>query len=257
MFVFSDMLDWVAFGWFFLAWGGYTMYARAQARRTRSLSAILHLFREDWARGMMRREQRIADMALLGNLSQMANFLASTTILVLAGALTVLYSADNVMSLLQGHTFIAVTTKEQVQFKLLMLVLVFVFAFFRLTWCMRQHTFCSIMIGAAPIARGDALTPDENEFASYLGKISDRAGHEFNYGLRAYYFALSVLTWFVSPIAFMVSCTLVVWVLYRREFRSATLKYLSMGHDCLMRIEETQRNPAPPMPHVVKAANKV
>jgi uncharacterized membrane protein len=228
MLVFGNILDWVAFGWFITCWIGYTMYARRKARTRDCLAALLYQYRIEWMRDLLRHENRISDLALLGNLMHMVNFLASTTILVIAGLVTVLYSSDSVVELLSGHKFMHAPTEEQIQFRLLCLLLIFVYAFFRFTWAMRQHSFCSILIGAAPHVKPDApaLTEHEEKFALQLAKISDRAGHDFNYGLRSYYFALAFLMWFISPWALMFSCTLVVTVLYWREFKSKTLNFL-------------------------------
>lgn len=236
--IFYDIYNWCALLWFFTCWAGYTVYARKHAKTHDTLSALLYRYRIEWIKDLLRRENRISDLALLGNLMQMVNFMASTTILVLAGAITVLYSADNVIDLLSGHTFIAKTTLEQVQFKLLLLVLIFVFAFFRFTWAMRQHTFCSIMIGGAPyVPAWRELSEDETRYAVNVAKVSDRAAHEFNYGLRSYYFALSLLAWFVSPIALIPACTAVVFILYRREFRSQTLDFLVRSREHLVKIK--------------------
>jgi uncharacterized membrane protein len=48
-------------------------------------------------------------------------------------------------------------------------------------------------------------------------------------GLRTYYFSLALLVWFIHPVAFMITTTWVVAVLYRREFHSKTLKALAAG----------------------------
>lgn len=227
MFVFGNFVDWFAFGWFIVCWLGYTLYARRKARTRDCLAALLYRYRIEWMRDLLRHENRISDLALLGNLMHMVNFLASTTILVIAGLVTVLYSSDNILNLLSGHKFIPAPSAEQVQFKLIGLLLIFVYAFFRFTWAMRQHSFCSILIGAAPRVTADAvLTVEEEKFAVQLAKISDRAGHDFNYGLRSYYFALAFLTWFISPWAMVTACTAVVVVLYWREFKSKTLTFL-------------------------------
>ena len=198
--IFSDMMNWVAFGWFLACWIGYTFYAKKRAGDTECLSALLYSYRVDWMRSLLHRENRISDLALLNNLVQMVNFLATTNIFILAGAVTVLYSSQGMMELLQHHAFVAVTSVEEVQFKLLTLVIIFVYAFFRFTWAMRQHTFVSILIGAAPyVPAGTPLSEDQEAFAVQLAKIADRAGHECNYGLRSYYFALSMLTRCFSP----------------------------------------------------------
>ena len=49
------------------------------------------------------------------------------------------------------------------------------------------------------------------------------SGDEFNRGIRAYYFGLAAVVWFVDPWIFSAITTLIVAVLYRRDFRSKTL----------------------------------
>lgn len=251
--IFNDILNWLAFAWFMTCWVGYTFYSRKAAEDKACLAALIYSYRIDWIKGLLRHDNRISDLALLGNLMQMVNFMATTNIFVLAGAVTVLYSSESVLSLLEGHAFVAHTTLEQVQFKLLVLVLIFVYAFFRFTWALRQHTFCSIMIGAAPqVPKGRALTVDEEQFCVQVAKISDRAAHEFNYGLRSYYFALSLLAWFISPWLFIPACTIVVVVLYLREFRSRTLSMLVRSRQSFIKVvranQEQMTVVAPPQP---------
>jgi uncharacterized membrane protein len=64
-----------------------------------------------------------------------------------------------------------------------------------------------------------------------LARVVWLAIYNFNLGLRAYYFSLALLTWFVHPLVFVVASSWVVAVLYRREFRSRTLKALLAGLD--------------------------
>jgi len=246
--VFQDTMNWVALAWFLTCWVGYTFYSKRKAENTECLSAQLYTYRIDWVRNIMRRENRISDLALLNNLVQMVNFLATTNIFVLAGAVTVLYSSSHIIDLLSNHPFVASTSVEEVQIKLMTLVLIFVYAFFRFTWAMRQHTFVSILIGAAPIATpGQPLTQDQEDFAIQVAKVSDRAAHDFNYGLRSYYFALSLLPWFINPWIFIFTATLVVAVLYIREFRSRTLRILVRSRESYLRIyQQASKTPLIP-----------
>lgn len=227
--IFGNPMDWAALGWFVTAWAGYTVYARRAAVHRDSLTATLYAYRIDWMRNMMNHENRITDVALLGNLSAMVNFLATTTILVLAGIVTMLSSSEKLLSVLENHAYIVPATREEVQFKLLVLALIFVFAFFKFTWSMRQHTFCNIVMGALPLVREGEETDEHRQLAEYAARISDRAGNEFNYGLRAYYFALAALVWFLGPVPFVLMTTATIYILYRREFKSVTLKYLRSG----------------------------
>ena len=52
------------------------------------------------------------------------------------------------------------------------------------------------------------------------------AANQFNYGLRAYYFGMATLAWFINPWFFMLVSTGVVVVLYRREFHSDVLEVM-------------------------------
>jgi len=59
--------------------------------------------------------------------------------------------------------------------------------------------------------------------------VCNMAGDAFNLGLRSFYYSLAVVAWFVHPFAFMGASTLIVIILYRREFRSDALLALRSG----------------------------
>ncbi|MEX2321519.1 MAG: DUF599 family protein, partial [Saccharospirillum sp.] len=63
-------------------------------------------------------------------------------------------------------------------------------------------------------------------FSVHTAKVMDLAGKQFNLGLRAVYFSLAVIGWFLGPLWFVVLTSVIIGVLYRREFRSTTLKEL-------------------------------
>ena len=154
-------------------------------------------------------------------------FFASSTILVLAGVLTLLTSADKVLEVLNSIPYTAATSPEKVQTKLALFALILVFAFFKFTWSIRQFGFVSVLMGAAPQYRSPEITDEQrNVFARQAAKVIDQAGHEYNNGLRAYYFALAYLCWFLHPYLFLASTAVVVMVLYRREYRSRVLRAL-------------------------------
>jgi uncharacterized membrane protein len=45
---------------------------------------------------------------------------------------------------------------------------------------------------------------------------------QFNAGIRAYYFALATIGWFIHPLVFIAATVLIVLVLVRRQLYSAT-----------------------------------
>jgi uncharacterized membrane protein len=214
----------ICFGWFLICWIGYTFYARNRARKESSLASELHNYRVSWMRRVLLRDIRVGDAALIANLEGNVSFLASTTILILAGLLTVFTVTEQISSLVSQIPFAISASTLSVQLKLIMLVVIFVYAFFTFTWSMRQYGFCSIVLGAAPMVKEQGVTErDRERYAFYAARVIDLAGLSYNQGLRAYYFALSVLAWFISPYLFLLSTSFVVAVLYRREFKSRSL----------------------------------
>ena len=68
----------------------------------------------------------------------------------------------------------------------------------------------------------------ERQIAQRLAHIASSTGQHSNRGIRAYYFGLAALSWFIHPWLFMLLTVWVVLVLYRREFRSRLLRTLSI-----------------------------
>ncbi|CAM5226140.1 hypothetical protein SSTU70S_03901 [Stutzerimonas stutzeri] len=103
--------------------------------------------------------------------------------------------------------------------------MVFVYAFFTFSWCMRQYNFAAVLVASAPMAGERNVSDHERKaFGQRAARVLSMAANQFNFGLRAYYFGMATLAWFIHPWFFMAVTTGVVLVLYRREFHSDVLK---------------------------------
>lgn len=209
--------------WLLVWWCGYSQFATWRAKKGAvCIASVLHEHRLHWMRCLLARENRIADAALLANLERNASFLASTTIFVIAGVFTLLASVDKVQTMVKAIPWLAVEAGTwQLQFKIAVLLLVHVYAFFTFTWSMRQYGFCAILLGGAP----NLTAPSEytEAYVQHVAKVIDEAGISYNFGLRAFYFSLAVLAWLLNTPVFVVAVTLIVFVLYAREFHSGSL----------------------------------
>jgi uncharacterized membrane protein len=108
--------------------------------------------------------------------------------------------------------------------KVLILIYIFIYAFFKFSWSAWQYNALSIVVGAAPdVDESGECTQRYIEAASRLAAL---AGESFNRAIRAYYFSMAAVTWFLHPLALILTTTWVTCVLYRREFRSPTLAAL-------------------------------
>lgn len=213
-----SVVDWVAVSWFIFCWTGYGwLVEHGPGGTMRGLMGASHAFRLEWGRQMLRRDVRVADSGLVGNLMQNVSFYANTTIYVIAGLLALLGTMDKLIDAASDLPFARHVSREVWEVKLLLLLMVFVVAYFKFTWSLRQFNMLSILIGAAP-PPGEGTEEDVQRFA----KVNSLAGDEFNRGIRAYYFGLAAVFWFVHPWLFFAVTTFIVLVLYRRDFLSHT-----------------------------------
>lgn len=216
--------------WFIGCWVGYSRYASLRSQDTDCLASVLHRYREEWMQLMLQRDNRIADANVIGNFERNASFFASSALAILAGVLTAFGVSDRAISLLSNLPLVEPATPEAYELRLLLLALIFVYAFFTFTWCMRQYNFAAVLVGSAPL-----MTPEDQAsgalqaFASKAAQVMSMAATTFNFGLRAYYFGMALLAWFINPWCFMLVTLGVVGILYRREFHSEVLQVMLMG----------------------------
>ena len=214
-------LDILALVWFFTCWFGFQYFADSSPWHKRSLTIQINEYRVEWMRQMLGREMRMVDTTLLGNLLTAIGFFASTTILVLGGLFALLANSDIAMQALTSLPYATQTSLTVWEFKVLLLMGIFVHAFFKFGWSFRLNNYCSILVGAAPPP--ETLKPEKERYAQKAAQLSINAGRHFNRGLRTYFFGLAAIGWFYHPIALIIVSSLVVAVLYRREFSSAAL----------------------------------
>lgn len=225
------LLNWAGLGWFLTCWVVYSQFAKMMAKKTASLSSVMHVHRINWMRRVLQREVRVSDAALLANLERNVTFFASSCVLILAGLLTALTAIEDVQKTLADVHLASADSLLALELKVVVMIGVFIYAFFTFTWSMRQFGFASVLIGAAPMPDDTSVTAaDRRSFAIYGAKIIDQASHSYNYGLRSFYFSLALISWFINPWLFMVAAATVVGILYEREFLSSSLK-------CLQKVE--------------------
>lgn len=213
--------DLIAILWFAACWLGYTHLADHSRLHKRSVSAAMSDYRHRWMREMLKRENRIVDTQALGNLLNGAAFFASSTILAIGGLFALLGATEKAIELAESWPFALPVSRFAWEMKVMLLLIIFVYAFFKFVWAYRLFNYCSVLIAAAPVDWQD--DPTAEEIAERAARVNDLAAGHFNRGLRAFFFTLAALTWFLHPFVFMAVTAWVVRVLYRREFRSRSL----------------------------------
>lgn len=218
-------LDIAALATFFVVWVGYSTLFDGIWRRPTSINAQMLAIREVWMIRMMSRGVRIVDSQLIGHSIHTATFFASTTIILLAGLVGVLGSAERVHSTAVNLSIVfAGTSQGMFELKVLLLIAVYVYAFFKFTWAIRQFNYFCAIIGAAPEMTD---IPPDRATAHRMAMVLTHAIWQFNSGVRAHYFALAALGWLVHPLIFLAMALLLPLLLIRRQLFSPTARNIA------------------------------
>jgi len=215
--------DFIALFFFFAAWYSIAWLGRyCKDNEKTTLNSISKNYRNQWMLHLLERDNRISDVALIGNLMRSVSFFASTSILILAGLIAVFGVVDDALKIFHDIPYAQQVSAAFWKLKLFLMVFIFVYAFFKLVWSLRQFNSTVIMIGAAP----DTFSSDEDLFsyANNLGVVLNRSSQHFNEGMRGFEFALAALAWFIHPFMFIFATCFVAMVIYRREFASRTMR---------------------------------
>ncbi len=197
----------------------------------------MEAYRRLWMQRMLERDNRIVNSQIIGNLMRSASFFASTTLIIIGGLLAMLGAPEKVVAVLRDLPVAAAPSGRLWDAKLLLLVIVFVYAFFKFTWAFRHYNYCLILIGS--VALPSRMTENSQRIAEGTARVATSTARHFNRGMRAYYFGIAALGWFVSPWLFMITTAWVVSVLYRREFRSRLLATLGVPDEDLAESESS------------------
>lgn len=221
----TPLQDVIALACFLVCWLGFGIGAKWLAQRRPSLISAVSVFRERWMRRICRRDTHIADATLLSNLLRGALFFASTTVFILGGLIALLGMGPKMAEVVAQMPHSVPSETWLIETKALIVIGVYVYAFFKFTWSAWQYNVLSIMVGAAP-TDSEASEAELSSYVESAARIATLAGDSYNNGIRAYYFSIPLMAWFIDPRLFLAVTLVVAYVLYRREFASNMLQTL-------------------------------
>ena len=218
-----SFLDITALLWFLLCWVGYSHYVNTSPR---SLMTRMRTWRARWSMTMLMRDNRIVDSQVITGLNNVVTFFCSTSIFITAGLFAAMGASEQIVSIVNQLSFMQSTNIATVEIKIGLLIFILVYSFFKFGWAIKQHSYSAVIMAAVPDAKIADIKKD-SEKAKLMGKLSSLGAEHFNDGIRAYYFALATVSWFIHPLVYIGVITWVVLVLHRRDFRSKLLMHLT------------------------------
>ncbi len=219
--LFSDLqfLDFIALGFFLVAWFGFEYVTDYSGLSKRSLGGLMSEQRKAWMLVMAERELRIVDTSIMAGLLQGTAFFASASILAIGGCFALLGSTDVVLQVYSDLPIDDELSRGLWEFKILGLAVLFVFTFFKFGWAFRLFNYSSILIGAVPGIENSTFE-ERKQKAVRAAEMNMIAGRHFTSGLRGIFLALGYLGWFIGPVIFICTTIFVMAVLIRRQYFS-------------------------------------
>jgi uncharacterized membrane protein len=181
-----------------------------------SLSVIMNMQRRRWVANASRRDNPF-DAILSGNIMGSVSFLASTAVLLILAIFALFGQVPALMEALNSLSLERVYTVADVQLHLLVMLAMFVLAFFAFTLSLRQFNHFCIMLGAM-----DHSEPTSDEELDAITRMNALGAKNFNSGIRAYYFSVATVAWFVSEWLPIAACIATILILAHREFFSSS-----------------------------------
>ena len=174
-----------------------------------TIQAVNWAARRAWVEGIMSDPERsVLAVQTLRNSTMAATFLASTSVLLIIGTLTLSGQTEKLATAIHTLNFIGSHHPGLWIFKLILLVSDFFVAFFAFSMAIRLFNHVGYQINVPAAIRPKNVSPEK--VAIHL----NRAGNYYSIGMRAYYFAVPLVFWLFGP-QFMVLATLVlIAVLY-------------------------------------------
>jgi uncharacterized membrane protein len=211
--------DFGALAFFLFAWGAYTATLVWTEGRKRGLNSEMDRYRERWMTEMLGREMRMVDAQIVTALQNGTAFFASTALIAVGGALTLLRTTPEILEVMAALPFGDKSTAVQWEAKSIGLAVILVYAFFKFAWAYRLYNYMAIMVGATPPAE-QKDNAEGKRHAIRIARLCEVAGRHFNRGQRAFFFALGYLGWFISPWLLIATSIVVAIILWRRQFAS-------------------------------------
>ena len=218
-----SMVDTAAIIFFLGSWVLYSVILSSRAGSGRTLSSAMDIQRRQWMRTMMHRDLRMIDTGIMSGLQNGTAFFASTSLLAIGGCFAMLNSAEHVYGVLHDLALVESVPKGLFEAKVVGLMLIFGYAFFKFGWSYRLFNYASILIGATPTA-AHAGEPETLAAAERAAVFTITAGRHFNHGLRAFFFSIGYLGWFVNGWTLIATTLVVALVQLHRQFFSDSAK---------------------------------
>ncbi len=190
----------------------YHIFLRNKVKKdpTYTVQAVNRIARTAWVETIMGDEKNaVLAVQTLRNSTMAATFLASTSVLLIIGVLTLSEQGEKLGAHWNALNMVGAINPMLWMVKLLTLLLDLFVAFFGFSMAIRIYNHVGFMINVPVRLNHKMITP------AHVATHLNRAGHFYSMGMRAYYFLVPMVFWLFGPHFMLVSTIILLLALYR------------------------------------------
>jgi uncharacterized membrane protein len=204
----------------------YHLFIRRKVKKdpAYTVQAINVIARTAWVETIMNERRDILAVQTLRNSTMAATFLASTSVLMIIGILT-LSEGGKLESTWHVLNIVGATPPELWLVKLICLLLDMFVAFFSFSMSIRVFNHVGYMVNVPLALNHKMISP------AHVATHLNRAGKFYSIGMRAYYFMVPLVFWLFGPHFMFVATIGLLIVLYRidRAPKIMAMDYSDVG----------------------------
>jgi uncharacterized membrane protein len=190
----------------------YHIFLRHKIKKDPSytVQAVNRIARTAWVETIMGDEKNaVLAVQTLRNSTMAATFLASTSVLLIIGVLTLSEQGEKLEAHWHALNMVGAINPMLWMVKLLLLLLDLFVAFFGFSMAIRIYNHVGFLINVPVRLNHKMITP------AHVATHLNRAGHFYSMGMRAYYFLVPLVFWLFGPHFMLVSTIVLLLALYR------------------------------------------
>jgi uncharacterized membrane protein len=204
----------------------YQLFIRSKVKKdpAYTVQAINIIARTAWVETIMNERRDVLAVQTLRNSTMAATFLASTSVLMIIGILT-LSEGGKLESTWHVLNVVGSTPPELWLVKLICLLLDMFVAFFSFSMSIRVFNHVGYMVNVPLALNHKMISP------AHVAMHLNRAGKFYSIGMRAYYFMVPLVFWLFGPHFMFIATIGLLIVLYRidRAPKIMSMDYSDVG----------------------------
>lgn len=192
----------------------YHAYLRRKVRKdpTYTVQAVNRIVRTAWVETLMSSgKPDVVSIQTLRNSTMAATFLASTSVLLIIGVLTLSGEGDKLSGSWHVLNTFGATHAELWLTKLIFLLLDLFTAFFSFAMAIRVYNHVGYMINVPIALNHRAISPQ------HVAVHLNSAGSYYSMGMRAYYFTVPLVFWLFGPHFMLLATLILIPTLYKLD----------------------------------------